>query len=232
MPEHEHSFHQIPSPDSEFRFSKRDAGHSTERNSPYSGTSQARSRSSSSTGRSFAGQENSNNAARIGSVSFNDAYKRLDQILVSCQKTSTPRARNEADAGSEGEPESEFSTYRRQKEKHKNKEKDRRGMHKQLRELAKDLCGDVLDQFQNSNLDSHKDDMVSQLVRAMKTGNHKKHFTTKVAIQLAQIVLLLDQKRYIQTLESILQNAGISLPEIGETSSLASPTNKRRKSYF
>ena len=220
MPEDRRSFHQAPSPDRKFYFSNEDEGHSSASSSPYNGLSQASSRSSSSTRPSFTGEDDGEDDAKIGSIFVRDGHKRLAKILGSWQ----PERANSS------------------KEKHKFDERRRRDQHKQLQGLAEDLCRDRLDLLQDSSLDDHGKDWNPQLLRAMMTGNHKKH-NTKTAILVAVILQLLGEveirhqqtcelqnaTRHIQLLEHMLQSAGISLPEVGGVDSFASPTNKRRK---
>ena len=220
MPKDERSFHQAPSPDRMFRFSNEDEGHSSASSSPHNDLSQASSRSSSSTRPSFTGEDDSDDDAKIGSIFVREGHKRLGDILGSWQ----PERANSS------------------KEKHKFDERRRRDQHKQLQGLVEDLCRDRLDLLQDSSLDNQGEDCNPQLLRAMMTGNHKKH-NTKTAILVAVILQLLGEveirhqqtcqlqsaTRYIQTLEHMLQSAGVSLPEVGAVDSLTSPTNKRRK---
>lgn len=131
------------------------------------------------------------------------------------------------------------------KAKHKLDERHRRLSHNKLLKLAEKICSQQLDRLQNPNLDSDMEDLDSQVLRAMMTGNHKKGHT-KAAIYIAQLLKHREEAEVlhrqtidihvlrctIQTLKCTIQSAGVPFPDLGRVGCLASPTSQQRKSYF
>ena len=192
-------------------------GHSAASTSPYSGSSAGTSRSSSSTPSLLPEELADNNGPNIHPVRVKHAYEKLTEILDNLQ---IERASDS-------------------KEKHKRDERRRRKTHKELRRILENLCVPMLNRLQKSNIEGLEDNLYRRLIQAMMTGNHKKHHTA-TAIQLALIIEIMDLvmsynehsaivreqasrieslERYVVLLCNALDDAGISPPVMGQTSS-------------
>lgn len=198
------------SPVTDGLFSHADSRPSTASSSPCSGLSPRTSRASSLTSLPHSDRVNDNVGLVISAAQIERICKTLEELF---NPTPTERAPNP-------------------KDQHKVDEQRRRAIHKKLYEVHEEISHPVLVRLQDPNSNCYQEGLPSHLVRAMVTGNHKKH-STKTAIHLAQIVQVVHQSERIISLEEelmrvyeILESAGMLIAIPQQFSQLSSRARK------